>query len=185
MIATHESLALMRVCSPFPWTEIHPDSGKEFINQLCIAYARDSALRFTRSRPYHKNDNCFVEERNGHVIRAFVGFDRFDARETVDALNDLYGVLTPYLNHFVASRRIISKEKIGSKWKITREKKSLTPFNRVLARNDVSDEVKNNLIALHATLNPKTMKAAVDRLTKRVLDIQRRHGNPPKLSKAA
>lgn len=180
---TRASLCAMRAHSPSPWTEIHPDSGNEFINRMLIAYAEQEGLRMTRSRPYHKNDNCFVEERNGHVVRTYVGYTRLDARETVDALNDLYDVLTPYLNHFIASRRIVSKERIGARWKVTREKTAKTPYRRVLERNDVSEEVKNKLRIEHATLNPKTMKADIDRLTHRVFDVQRRYGTPRKLPK--
>ncbi len=182
---TKVSLENMRNDSPFPWTEAHPDTGSEFINNHVIRYSQGSGLRMTRSRPYHKNDNCFVEERNGHIVRAYVGYERFDVRETVDALNDLYDVLTPYLNHFIASRRIVSKERIGAKWKVTREKVAKTPYQRVLERNDVTDEVKNKLHHEHSTLNPKTMKAEIDRLIKRVHDIQQRYGTPKKLSKAA
>lgn len=181
--ATKLSLEAMRASSPFPWTEVHPDSGNEFINAHCFSYAKETHLRMTRSRPYHKNDNCFVEERNGHVVRAYVGYERFDVRKTVDALNDLYDVLTPYLNHFIASKRIVSKERIGARWKVTREKVSKTPYQRMLARSDVSDDVKNKLREEHATLDPKMMKASIDRLTKRVHDIQRRYGNPRKLPK--
>ena len=183
--ATRRSLDDMRTTSPFPWTEAHPDSGSEFINRMIVEYAAATNLRMTRSRPYHKNDNCFVEERNGHVVRAYVGYDRFDVPAVVDALNNLYDVLTPYLNHFIASKRIVSKERVGARWKVTREKKSKTPYQRVLERADISDDVKNKLRAEHATLNPKTMKAEIDRLTKVVLDTQRKHGHPRKLSKTA
>lgn len=181
--ATHASLVAMRSNSPFPWTEMHPDSGVEFINLLCIKYALASDLRMTRSRPYHKNDNCFVEERNGHIVRAYVGFQRFDVEKTVGALNDLYDVLTPYLNYFIASRRIISKERIGARWKVTREKVAKTPYQRVLERTDVSLQVKAKLRTEHATLHPAKMKKEVDRLTKRVHDIQRQYGKPKKSSK--
>lgn len=183
--ATKASLEAMRASSPFSWTELHPDSGSEFINNIVMRYAAATNLRMTRSRPYHKNDNCFVEERNGHVVRAYVGYERFDVPATVDALNDLYDVLTPYLNHFIASRRIVSKERIGARWKVTREKVAKTPYRRVLERDDVSDAVKNKLRTEHATLNPASMKKEIDRLTKRVHDIQQRYGNPSKLSKAA
>lgn len=183
--ATRISLEKMRASSPFPWTEIHPDSGSEFINNIVMRYAQETKLRMTRSRPYHKNDNCFVEERNGHVVRAYVGYERLDVPKTISALNDLYDVLTPYLNHFIASRRIVFKERIGARWKVTREKVAKTPYQRVRERNDVTDDVKNTLRAEHATLNPATMKKEIDRLTKRVHDIQRRYGTPPKLSKAA
>ena len=183
--ATKASLEAMRRSSPFPWTEAHPDSGNEFINHQVLSYAQETGLRMTRSRPYHKNDNCFVEERNGHVVRAYAGYERFDVPATVDALNDLYDVLTPYLNHFIASRRIVSKERIGARWKVTREKIAKTPYRRVLERDDVSDDVKDRLRVEHATLNPATMKKRIDRLAKRVHDIQQRYGHPRKLSKAA
>ena len=173
---TVASLDAMRMDTPFPWTEIHPDSGSEFINAHCFNHATTRGLRMTRSRPYHKNDNCFVEERNGHVVRNYVGYDRFDAPEVVDALNVLYDTLTPYLNHFVASKRTVLKECIGSKWKVTREKRSFTPYERVLLRTDVSLEVKTELRTLHALLDPKIMQEDIDRLSKRVHTIQRQYG---------
>lgn len=181
--ATKEGLHIMRTDSPFPWTEMHPDSGTEFVNRMLIAYAEREGLRMTRSRPYHKNDNCFVEERNGHVVRAYVGYLRLDVSEVVEVLNALYDVLTPYLNHFIASQRIISKERVGAKWKVRREKIAKAPYKRVLERNDVSDEVKEKLRVGHAVLNPKMMKSEIDRLTARVFDVQRRYGTPAKLPK--
>lgn len=178
--ATKTSLEAMRNDSPMYWTEIHPDSGSEFINIMYIRYAGEIGLRMTRSRPYHKNDNCFVEERNGHVVRAYVGFERLDVRETVDALNDLYDVLTPYLNHFIANRRIISKQRIGARWKVIREKVAKTPYRRVLERKDISEEVKSKLRKEHVELNPAEMKRKVDLLSKKVHDIQSKYGNPKK-----
>ena len=183
--ATKTSLEAMRNDSAFPWTEMHPDSGNEFINAHCIAYAQGSALRMTRSRPYHKNDNCFVEERNGHVVRAYVGYARLDVIETVDALNNLYDVLTPYLNHFIANRRIISKERIGARWKVTREKVAQTPYQRAMERADVSDEVKDKLRRAHAKLSPAKMKIEIDRLSRRVYAVQSKHGNPKKSPRKA
>lgn len=178
--ATRASIEAMRADSPFLWTEAHPDSGSEFINWHLLGYAEETNLRLTRSRPYHKNDNRFVEERNGHVVRTYVGYQRLDARETVAALNNLYDILTPYLNHFIASCRIVSKERIGARWKVTREKIAKTPYQRVLERSDVAQKIKQKLRDEHAQLNPKSMKEEIDRLTKRVFDIQIRHGNPKK-----
>ena len=183
--ATRLSLECMRADTPFPWTEMHPDSGSEFINHHCIAYATETELRMTRSRPYHKNDNCFVEERNGHVVRVYVGYTRFDVQETVGTINTVYDRLTPYLNHFIASRRIVSKERVGSLWKVTREKVAKTPYQRVLERDDVSDNTKAILRREHRVLNPKRMKADIDLLIQKVLNIQRHYGHPQKLSKTA
>lgn len=176
--ATVTSMKHMVGQSPFPIVEWHPDSGSEFINWHCKEWCEKLGIRLTRSRPCKKNDNCFVEERNGHIVRRWVGYSRLDAIEVVRALNDVYDVLTPYLNHFVASRRTTTKERIGSKWKIAREKKSKTPYTRVLERADVSEEVKTKLRQEHETLNPQTMKGEIDRRLQVVFTLQKHHGTP-------
>lgn len=175
---TVRSMEAMDEDIAFDVLEWHPDSGSEFINWHCQKWATAREQKLTRSRPNHKNDNCFVEERNGHVVRRWVGYTRFDAREVVDALNDLYDVLTPFLNHFVASKRTVSKERVGAKWIIKREKIALTPYQRVLARTDVSDEVKEKLKKEHAALNPLLLKREIDRRRKIVFTIQQQHGVP-------
>jgi len=170
---TVTSMEQMEKGIPFPIVEWHPDSGSEFINWHCKGWCENKGQELTRSRPDHKNDNCFVEERNGHIVRRWVGYSRLDVKEVVEALNAMYDVLTPYLNHFVASRRIVAKERIGAKWKITREKKAKTPYLRVLERNDVSEEVKTKLILEHETLNPLTMKREIDRRLQEVFNLQK------------
>lgn len=175
---TVTSMEQMNRDVPFPVLEWHPDSGAEFINWHCKGWAERHGQLLTRSRPNHKNDNCFVEERNGHVVRRWVGYARFDAREVVDALNGVYDVLTPYLNHFVASRRTVSKMRVGAKWKIGREKMALTPYQRILIRNDVDGEVKERLKRIHQTLSPLILTREIDRRLKKVFDVQKRYGMP-------
>lgn len=175
---TVQSMEYLESDIPFAVVEWHPDSGSEFINWHCRDWCELRKVALTRSRPNHKNDNCFVEERNGHVVRRWVGYARLDAREVVDALNAVYDVLTPYLNHFVASRRTTKKEKIGARWKITREKIAKTPYQRVLEQNDVNEEVKTKLKKVHATLNPLIMKQEIDRRLEIVAKLQKHHGTP-------
>jgi len=175
---TIASLEKMEMDTPFPIIERHPDSGSEFINWLCFDWSEARGQKLTRSRPNRKNDNCFVEERNGHIVRRWVGYTRLDFIGTVDALNLVYDVLNPYANHFVSSRRIVSKFRIGSKWKITREKIALTPYQRVLLRDDVSEEVKTKLKLEHEKLSPLLLKREIDLRLERVFDIQKRYGTP-------
>lgn len=175
---TVRSMEQMDADFPYPVLEWHPDSGSEFINWFCKKWAEAKGQRLTRSRPNRKNDNCFVEERNGHVVRKWVGYARFGEIEVVDVLNELYDVLTPYLNHFIASRRIISKERVGAKWKVMREKKSLTPYQRVMARDDIAKDAKEKLRTEHEALNPLVMKRAIDRRLRRVFDVHDRHRKP-------
>ncbi len=175
---TVRSMEQMDAGFPYPVLEWHPDSGSEFINWFCKGWAEAKGQRLTRSRPNHKNDNCFVEERNGHIVRKWTGYARFGEVEVVEALNELYDVLTPYLNHFIASKRTVSKERVGSKWKVSREKVSLTPYQRVMARYDIPKEAKEKLRAEHEWLNPLVMKREIDRRLRKVFDVRDRHRKP-------
>ena len=132
----------------------------------------------TRSRPNRKNDTCFVEERNGHIVRKWIGYTRFEHQEIVDTLNKLYDILTPYLNHFVASRCVTAQERIGAKWRVTREAVARTPYERVIARNDVSAKAKAALKAWHEELNPLVLKREIDRRLDRVFGVHKRHRQP-------
>jgi hypothetical protein len=174
--ATQQSLSYIK--SRLPWTmlEVHPDTGSEFINWLMKSWCDRENIAMSRSRPNHKNDNMHVEERNGHVIRKWIGYIRLDCKEDVDALNAVYEVLSPYLNHFVASKRIVEKYEIDGKWKKKYEKVAKTPYRRVLENRDISDEVKEKLQQEHAKLNPAIMKKEIDRLKKILYDTQKKYG---------
>jgi len=163
---------------PFPVLEWHPDTGSEFINWHCKEWAEGRKQKLTRSRPNRKNDNCFVEERNGHVVRKWIGYARREHVDLVRALNHLYEALTPYLNHFIASRRVVSKKRVGARWKIMRERRSFTPYERIMARTDVNNEVKAKLKAEHERLNPLAMKNDIEKRALKLYDVHKRHGKP-------
>lgn len=171
-------MAYMADDLPFSVIEWHPDSGSEFINWHCKEWCDKHGFKLTRSRPNRKNDNCFVEERNGHIVRKWVGCVRLDAKNITKALNEVYDILNPYTNHFVVSVRVINKERLGSKWKVTREKISKTPYQRILERNDVTEEVKNKLKKEHAKLNPLKLKKEINKRLKQVFDLQKNCGEP-------
>ena len=173
MTTTVASMKAMEKSLPVPLQEWHPDSGSEFMNQECWKRYQG---KLTRSRPYHKNDNCFVEERNGHIVRKWLGYDRFDTPELVSLINELYDVLTVFTNHFVSNRRIVSKQRIGASWKITRETRAHTPYDRMLGRIDVSAIDKDTLRSTHECLSPRTLRIEIDRRRKKVFDALYRHG---------
>lgn len=175
-VATQESLAYIRSMLPWNMLEVHPDTGSEFINWHMKGWCDTKKINMSRSRPNHSNDNMHVEERNGHVIRKYIGYIRLDCREAVDALNNVYDILCPYLNHFIASRRVIEKIEVNGKWKKRYEKVAMTPYQRVLAHPAISEEVKEKLRIEHAKLNPLIMKREIDRLIKVLYDTQRKHG---------
>jgi hypothetical protein len=176
--ATLESIKEIQKRLPFPWLLAHPDSGSEFINYLAKSWFEENNIKYVRSRPGRKNDNMYVEERNGHVVRRMIGYINLTCRETVDVLNSYYDVLTPYLLHFIPSRRMLGKEKDGSKYKRVYEKYPRTPYQRILEHPAISSEVKEKLKKEHAQLNPQTLKKEMAKRLKKVYDIQQRFGQP-------
>lgn len=157
---------------------IHPDSGSEFINFNLKYWCDENKVDFTRSRPSHKNDNQYVEERNGHVVRKHIGYVRLDVHEVVDVLNRVYFVLCLYLNHFVTSRRCLESVRIGSKYKKKFEKVARTPYQRVLEHPEISEEIKKELKTEHERLNPAILKKEIEMLKSKMFDIQRKLGGP-------
>lgn len=176
---TKRSLAAIRQRLPFPFVAGHPDSGSEFLNWLVKGWADKQGIHLTRSRPNHKNDNMYVEERNGHVVRKFVGYQPFTTPRVVPALNALYDVLTPYLLHFVAVRRQTEKVRVGAKYRRLYERTPKTPYQRILDHPKVAKTVKEILREQHATFNPLVLKREIDRLVDAVYATQQRYGTRP------
>jgi len=175
--ATTASLQRIEGKVPFPILGMHPDTGSEFINWFLKAWADGRHIELTRSRPNHKNDNAYVEQKNGHVIRRFLGYARIDQPEVIEKMNGLYDVLELYLNHFVASRKCLEKVRVGSKYRKTYDK-GKPAYRRVLASPDISDEVKDKLKAEHETLNPLILKRRIDTLTHELFTLNRQLREP-------
>jgi len=150
----------------------HSDSGSEFLNYHFLEKSERDRISMTRSRSGKKNDNAFVEERNNSVVRKWIGYERYDTQEAVDALNALYDVIDLYINHFQAVRRCVKRERYGAKY-VRVYDEAQTPYARTLAHEDVSEEAKQRLRKEHATLNPvtllkeiATLKATLAKVTK-------------------
>lgn len=176
--ATKGSMASIKDKMFFPWLGGHPDTGSEFMNIIVIDWCGEHDVALSRSRPNHKNDNMYVEERNGHVIRKTVGYLTLNCPEAVVALNAVYDLLTPYLFHFVAVKRMIKKERLGSRYRRVYEKIAATPYQRTLMHKDVSAEIKEKLRLTHATLNPRLLHEGIDRRLMKLYAVQQRFGNP-------
>lgn len=174
--ATKESLAYIKSALPWKMLEVHPDTGSEFINWNLKGWCDMNNIAMTRSRPNHKNDNANVEERNGHIVRKYIGYVRLDCKEAVNALNAVYEILNPYLNHFVASKRLLEKYEVNGKWKKKYEKIAKTPYQRVLLNGHIPAKVKEKLKTEHEKLNPLVMKKEIDRLKKILYNTQKEYG---------
>ena len=170
--ATRDSLKRITGKVPFRICGMHPDTGSEFINWFLKSWCDDNEIELTRSRPNHKNDNAYVEQKNGHVLRRFFGYSRIESPEAIEKMNEVFDVLELYLNHFVPSRKLIEKVRIGSKYK-RKYDKARSAYKRVLEHPEVNQVVKDKLILQHECLNPLLLKREIDKLIAEVFKIQR------------
>jgi len=155
---------------PFSILGLDSDNGNEFINAHLLRYCEKEHITFTRSRPYRKNDSCFVEQKNYSVIRRAVGYGRYDTMEELVVLNELYSHLRLYVNFFQPVRKLIKKERTGSKV-IKRYDESKTPYRRVLASPDIKDKIKVKLKSKYDMLNPAELKRKITKLQNRLLKL--------------
>lgn len=159
---TLEAIKLARGRFPYNWNEIHPDNGTSFINYFIYDYAKLEKLEFSRSRPYKKNDNCFIEQKNSQNVRKVVGHVRYDTEAEIDILNDLYrNELRLYKNFFQPVMRLESKER--NKGHISRKYQTAkTPYKWLMDSKETPDEVKRTLGEIYVTLNPAKLKRMID-----------------------
>lgn len=176
-LATVASIEHVERASPVAIVELHPDTGSEFINWHLKGWCDERGIRLSRSEPGRKNDNMYVEERNGHVIRRYLGYRRFDCPLVVSLINKLCETLELYLNHFHAVKRQVSRQRVGAKYVRKYEKVARTPYQRMLDHPAVSEEAKTALRAVHATLNPLLLKRRIDTLLREISNQQTRHRN--------
>ena len=149
LVAREQSLvaeALDVICDRFPVPVIgfNSDNDSAFINDTVLEYCQRKSLTFTRSRPYQKNDQAWVEQKNGAVIRRFVGYDRFSGIVAGKLFGKLYQVTRLYVNYFQPSFKLLEKTRDGAK--VTRKySKPMTPADRLLEHPGVSGEDKELL----------------------------------------
>lgn len=148
---------------PFPWLEIHPDNGTEFLNYHLYGYTQERGIKFSRSRPYKKNDNCFVEQKNKTHVKRFVGWLRYDTPREQRILNDLYrNELRLFKNFFQPQIKL--KEKVRINGKIHRKnQKARTPYQRVTENERVPEKTKQGLKRIYENLNPAELKRTIDK----------------------
>src|SRR5206468_11427335 len=131
--AVRGALETIRQALPFALRGIDSDNGSEFINQHLYRYCQAQAMQFTRGRPYKKDDNAHIEQKNWTHVRRLLGYVRYDTPEAREAINDLYrNELRRFQNLFLPSVKLVRKERVGSKTR-RRYDRPQTPFERVLA----------------------------------------------------
>jgi len=162
-----ESVSEIRRKLPFPVRGLDVDNDSAFINDTLVNYCRDNKLELTRCRAYKKNDQAWIEQKNGAVIRRMVGYGRLEGAQTAAVLNKLYTCARLFVNFFQPSFKLISKTREGAKV-IKKYHVPATPCERLLERKDVSDECKAGLRQMLAALDPVRLLSEI-REAQRVL----------------
>ncbi len=150
-IWTKEALEDIVKTSPFKINHIHSDNGSEFINAHLLEYTQQKKIRFTRSRVHISNDNPNVENRNMMVVRKYVGYRRYSTPKEQEILDKFYRYVELRHNFFIPTMKLIHKERIGKKY--IRHYEIKTPYKRLLERDDVPQEIKQQLKQIKTTLN--------------------------------
>jgi hypothetical protein len=163
-IHTFKALKSIEKRLPFPLRGIDSDNGAEFINNELMRYCRDNNIAFTRSRPYMKNDSCYVEQKNWHTVRRNIGYGRYEGKEAVRIMNEYYSRLRLYTNFFIPQTKLVSKNRNGARV-IKRYENPVTPYRRLLADRNISPDEKEKLTEAFLSLNPAALKRDMAKLT--------------------
>lgn len=142
---------------------LHCDNGTEFINQQLLRFCQENNLVFTRSRPYQKNDNAHVEQKNLQYVREIVGYERYDSPDAVDWLNQVYACLDPFANLFLPMRKVIAKERNGSKVRKHFDT-ARTPFQRLNETGSLTLKARLFYQQQLKTLNPLALHRQLESL---------------------
>lgn len=175
---TFQALEKIKQRLPFALLGIDSDNDGAFINDHLVRYCQKNNLTFTRSRPYRKNDSCYVEQKNYSVVRRLVGYLRYDTEEEQRILEQLYCRSRLYYNFFQPNMKLVSKERVGSKV-IKRYDNPKTPYQRLLESPVLSSEQKAWLRRTYQELNVVKLKAEIDRLKERLWRLQKVKKNCP------
>jgi hypothetical protein len=163
LVMKHAFMAILRRL-PFEVREIHPDNGNEFLNHHMLRFWDQLVpdVELSRSRPYHKNDNRYVEQKNSTLVRAFLGYDRLDSVAQTLATNRLYEMMWIYYNLFQPVMHLQEKEVIRQEGQTTcirrRHDDARTPFDRLRATDCLLPQHRALLEALRDQINPRLLR---------------------------
>jgi hypothetical protein len=159
--AVSQAIGELRHNLPFPLLGLDSDNGSEFINDTLYRYCLSEQITFTRSRPYQKNDQAHVEQKNWSVVRHTVGYDRLESSEELALLGSIYSDLRLYINFFQPVLKLVAKERVDGRTIHTYDQ-AKTPFRRVLALDSLPVEIKARLADQYLHLNPVALRTSID-----------------------
>jgi len=167
-------LEAMRQALPFGLQAIDSDNGSEFLNHHLVQYCRAGQIQFTRGRPYKKDDNAHIEQKNWTHVRKLIGWDRYDSPAAVGLLNDLYRhELRQMMNLFQPSVKLLRKERVGSRLKRIYDRPQ-TPLDRLRACPGIDRAKVNQLLRIRATTDPFELARIIEKKIDRIAALARR-----------
>ena len=158
-----EGIRRTRARLPFPLLGFDTDNDSVFINETVMAFCREAGIEFTRSRAYRKNDQAWVEQKNGAVVRKLIGYGRFTGAAATRLLSSLYEASRCYVNFFQPSFKLKSKTRTGAKVSKVYHP-PVTPYGRLLASAEIPESVKEQLRLQFAELDPIQLLREIRRL---------------------
>ncbi len=159
---------------PFPLLGLDSDNGSEFINQHLYNYCRRERINFTRSRSYDKNDSCHVEQKNWSVVRRLIGYDRYNSRAALEALNRVYNLTRLYVNFFQPVMKLVSKTRHGAKVHKIYDT-AQTPYQRLLKSGILTEDKQQELAVTYHKLNPIILLRQINENLERLWTLAERH----------
>jgi hypothetical protein len=170
----------LRARLPFPLLGIDSDNDSAFINDNLYRYCQQEQITFTRSRPYKKNDQAHIEQKNWSVVRRLIGYDRYESAEEQALIEAIYQDWRLYVNFFQPVLKLVEKRRVDNKVR-KRYDTARTPFQRVLESPDVSEEDKERLRQIYARLNPVALRRRIDENLERLWKRPRKPLTPQQL----
>jgi len=167
---------------PFPLLGLDSDNGSEFINHYLFDYCQEEEITFTRSRAYKKNDSCHVEQKNWSVVRRLVGYDRYDSRTALEALNRVYNLTRLYVNFFQPVRKLVHKSRHGAKVHKVYDT-AQTPYRRLLSAGILTEVKQQELETMYHGLNPALLRRQINQNLERLWDLARYPTTQPRKGK--
>jgi hypothetical protein len=152
---------------PMPLLGWDSDSGSEFINETLWRYCQREGITFTRGRAYRKNDSAHVEQKNGAVVRRWVGYDRFTTKPAYAALHAVYRLLRLHVNFFQPVQKLVTRMRVGSRVRRVYDR-AQTPYHRLCASGVLKPEAREALDRLYHSLNPLQLRRQLDTALERL-----------------
>ncbi len=165
-----EALEQLRTNMPFPLLGFDTDNGSEFMNEAVLAYCQMHNIEFTRSRPYRKNDQAWVEQKNGAIVRRMVGYGRLEGLAAAETLQRLYSASRLFVNFFQPSFKLAEKTRHGARVH-KRYHPPATPAARLLASDAISTPMKERLHGLIASLDPLRLLEEIRTVQQHLADL--------------